>query len=54
MPGWLRFVGVVTSVGAYHRGRIRQSAAADRWLNAASEPHASTAAIAVASGEGGR
>ena len=47
-------VGAVTSVGVGQRGTIRHSAAAERWLSTASGPQASTAAIAVASGEGGR
>jgi hypothetical protein len=47
-------LGVVTSGVVGQRGTIRHSAAAERWLSTASGPQASTAAIAAASGDGGR
>ena len=52
--GMAALAGAVTWVGDGQRGTIRHSAAADRWLSAASGPQASTAAIALARGDGGR
>ena len=54
MPLSRCLVGAVTSVSVGQRGTIFHSAAADPWLSAASAPQARTAAIAVASGDGGR